>query len=380
MGRCGQLPTKLIISPGLPCAYGRSAVEVYTFRKCLLSAVYTRRTHQKPEWSREKLNVLRPLTRERRGTHYTRAVTSNAPLRSSGRCVKLANDQVQNIAKHRLPCNSSTHVAHYHSEVIVKQRRNERAWRENWRSPRKPADQRYCQTRFPHAKFREQPGRGIEPVLPWWMASCLTTKPPRPPTVIGANPADVDCGQRKKSSGFGCGIEQRTTSEKRNELREKRPAGGKSTNASMGSANSAAGRLDYRTGCSICCHRHASSPIVQPVSRTLHCLILAVADFPSAGHFSRCSSPITRNSATHSLSTTQLGGLSHFYIVHPDLKSGWENEVGIVLNDASGRRVFSGISHFPSPCIPALLYIDLASPASALKKSILKATQIPSLT
>ncbi|KAJ8891079.1 hypothetical protein PR048_010588 [Dryococelus australis] len=27
------------------------------------------------EWGREKLNVLRPLTRERRGTHYTRAVT-----------------------------------------------------------------------------------------------------------------------------------------------------------------------------------------------------------------------------------------------------------------------------------------------------------------
>ncbi|KAJ8873405.1 hypothetical protein PR048_024221 [Dryococelus australis] len=34
-------------------------------------------------------------------------------------------------------------------------------------------------------------------------------------------------------------------------------------------------------------------PIVQPASRTLHCLILAVADFPPAGHFSRCSSSIT---------------------------------------------------------------------------------------
>ncbi|KAJ8891251.1 hypothetical protein PR048_010767 [Dryococelus australis] len=38
----------------------------------------------------------------------------------------------------------------------------------------------------------------------------------------------------------------------------------------------------------------------QPASRTLHCLILAVADFPSAGHFSRCTSSIARNSATHS--------------------------------------------------------------------------------
>ncbi|KAJ8898381.1 hypothetical protein PR048_003741 [Dryococelus australis] len=35
-------------------------------------------------------------------------------------------------------------------------------------------------------------------------------------------------------------------------------------------------------------------------SRTLHCLVLAVTDFPSAGHFSRCLSSIARNSATHS--------------------------------------------------------------------------------
>ncbi|KAJ8890422.1 hypothetical protein PR048_009930 [Dryococelus australis] len=38
-----------------------------------------------PEWSREKPDVLRPLTREQRGTHYTRAVTSNGLLRLSGR-------------------------------------------------------------------------------------------------------------------------------------------------------------------------------------------------------------------------------------------------------------------------------------------------------
>ncbi|KAJ8871645.1 hypothetical protein PR048_027972 [Dryococelus australis] len=48
---------------------------------------------------------------------------------------------------------------------------------------------------------------------------------------------------------------------------------------------------------------HESSPIVQPASRTLHCLILAVADFPSADHFSRCSSSIARNSPTHSLNS-----------------------------------------------------------------------------
>ncbi|KAJ8879831.1 hypothetical protein PR048_020448 [Dryococelus australis] len=39
------------------------------------------------EWGREKLSVLRPLTRERPGTHYTSAVTSTALLhRSLNRC------------------------------------------------------------------------------------------------------------------------------------------------------------------------------------------------------------------------------------------------------------------------------------------------------
>ncbi|KAJ8869719.1 hypothetical protein PR048_028714 [Dryococelus australis] len=42
------------------------------------------------------------------------------------------------------------------------------------------------------------------------------------------------------------------------------------------------------------------SPIVQPASCTLDCLILAVADSPSTGHLFRCSSYIARNSATHS--------------------------------------------------------------------------------
>ncbi|KAJ8868581.1 hypothetical protein PR048_030119 [Dryococelus australis] len=48
-------------------------------------------------------------------------------------------------------------------------------------------------------------------------------------------------------------------------------------------------------------------PIVQPASRTLHCLILAVADFPSAGHFSRRSSCIARNSVTHPFKKKLLG-------------------------------------------------------------------------
>ncbi|KAJ8897074.1 hypothetical protein PR048_002420 [Dryococelus australis] len=54
---------------------------------------------------------------------------------------------------------------------------------------------------------------------------------------------------------------------------------------------------------------HTFSPIVQPASCTLHCLILAVAGFLSAGDLSRCSFSIARNSATHSLNNySQLLG------------------------------------------------------------------------
>ncbi|KAJ8887880.1 hypothetical protein PR048_007364 [Dryococelus australis] len=44
--------------------------------------------------------------------------------------------------------------------------------------------------------------------------------------------------------------------------------------------------------------------------------------------------------------------------------------VGIVPEDAAGRWVFSGISRFSRPCVPALLHTHLASPSSALKTSI----------
>ncbi|KAJ8894820.1 hypothetical protein PR048_000127 [Dryococelus australis] len=46
-------------------------------------------------------------------------------------------------------------------------------------------------------------------------------------------------------------------------------------------------------------------------------------------------------------------------------------QVRIVPNDASSRRVFSGIFHSPSPiCIPGLLHSHLTSPSSALKTYI----------
>ncbi|KAJ8878010.1 hypothetical protein PR048_022473 [Dryococelus australis] len=43
------------------------------------------------------------------------------------------------------------------------------------------------------------------------------------------------------------------------------------------------------------------------------------------------------------------------------------SHAGIVPDDAAGRRVFSGISRFPSPFIPVALHTYLVSPSSALK-------------
>ncbi|KAJ8872286.1 hypothetical protein PR048_025888, partial [Dryococelus australis] len=46
------------------------------------------------------------------------------------------------------------------------------------------------------------------------------------------------------------------------------------------------------------------------------------------------------------------------------------SHVGIVPDDAAGRRVFSEIPHSPRPLIPALLQSRLASPSSALNTSM----------
>ncbi|KAJ8886208.1 hypothetical protein PR048_012417 [Dryococelus australis] len=51
------------------------------------------------------------------------------------------------------------------------------------------------------------------------------------------------------------------------------------------------------------------------------------------------------------------------------------SQVVIVPDDAAGRQVFSGISRFSRPCIPALLHSHLISPASALKTSLIRAAQ-----
>ncbi|KAJ8881570.1 hypothetical protein PR048_018054 [Dryococelus australis] len=55
------------------------------------------------------------------------------------------------------------------------------------------------------------------------------------------------------------------------------------------------------------------------------------------------------------------------------------SRVGIVLSDDAGRRVFSRISRFPRPCIPALLHAYLTSPSSALRTSTLTIGKTSSL-
>ncbi|KAJ8874324.1 hypothetical protein PR048_025170 [Dryococelus australis] len=52
------------------------------------------------------------------------------------------------------------------------------------------------------------------------------------------------------------------------------------------------------------------------------------------------------------------------------------SHVGIVPDDVAGRRVFSGISSFPRPCIPALLHTHLASSSPPPKTSMFRAAQL----
>ncbi|KAJ8879967.1 hypothetical protein PR048_020588 [Dryococelus australis] len=56
------------------------------------------------------------------------------------------------------------------------------------------------------------------------------------------------------------------------------------------------------------------------------------------------------------------------------------SRVGIAPDDATARRVFSGVSRSYRPFIPALLHTHLVSPSSALNSSMLRATQTSSLT
>ncbi|KAJ8896114.1 hypothetical protein PR048_001456 [Dryococelus australis] len=72
-------------------------------------------------------------------------------------------------------------------QVSMEQHRNERAGR-NCRSPRKLVDQWHRPARFTHAKLRESQCLGIEPGLPWWEVTRLTTQSPNSPHVLATTP------------------------------------------------------------------------------------------------------------------------------------------------------------------------------------------------
>ncbi|KAJ8866415.1 hypothetical protein PR048_032258 [Dryococelus australis] len=55
------------------------------------------------------------------------------------------------------------------------------------------------------------------------------------------------------------------------------------------------------------------------------------------------------------------------------------SQMGIMPDDDTGRRVFSGISRFPSPCIPAPLQSHLISPLSTLTTLLFRVVQISQL-
>ncbi|KAJ8877790.1 hypothetical protein PR048_022246 [Dryococelus australis] len=57
----------------------------------------------------------------------------------------------------------------------------------------------------------------------------------------------------------------------------------------------------------------------------------------------------------------------NYFIPIPDRVTPGFSSVGIVPDDSVGRWVFSGISRFPRPCIPALLHSHIFSPSSAPK-------------
>ncbi|KAJ8881343.1 hypothetical protein PR048_017824 [Dryococelus australis] len=78
----------------------------------------------------------------------------------------------------------------------------------------------------------------------------------------------------------------------------------------------------------------------------------------------------------------KLAGAGHDSAADARVKRGRPrfSYIRIVPDDAAGQRVFSGISRFYHPFITALLHSHLPSPSSALKTSVLRASQISSLT
>ncbi|KAJ8884522.1 hypothetical protein PR048_016379 [Dryococelus australis] len=83
---------------------------------------------------------------------------------------------------------------------------------------------------------------------------------------------------------------------------------------------------------------------------------------PSALAYRRCSAPASNHPPVRMLTSYQCEPDSIPGAVAPRF-----SHMGIVSDDATAQWVFSGISRFPRPCIPAPLHTHLASPLSCLK-------------
>ncbi|KAJ8875211.1 hypothetical protein PR048_023106 [Dryococelus australis] len=90
--------------------------------------------------------------------------------------------------------------------------------------------------------------------------------------------------------------------------------------------------------------------------------------------FSAAISPLhqARPSRTPPVTEAALGRVVRLLAIYPPGRIGFDSRRGRtrdfrMWDDATGRRVFSGISRFPRPCIPAMIHTHLASPSSAHK-------------
>ncbi|KAJ8878006.1 hypothetical protein PR048_022469 [Dryococelus australis] len=97
------------------------------------------------------------------------------------------------------------------------------------------------------------------------------------------------------------------------------------------------------------------SPIVKRSENVEH-------DARQTRHLQLCLIHLVRLLSSHQGEPSSMPGL-----VTPGF-----SQVGIVPDDAAGRRIISEISCFPRPCIPALLHSHLISASSALKTSLLR--------
>ncbi|KAJ8867729.1 hypothetical protein PR048_031532 [Dryococelus australis] len=253
-----------------------------------------------------------------------------------------------------------------------------------------PPKRRYRPARLPTSQNPVASPPGIEPRSPWWEASNLRTTPPRHRyIVLPWLPACRVTRRREKGdeegTGHYAGLGKDLISRRYNT--EIVPDGGISRHAQPClSQEDAAVEIRYRRYCSLLADR----------ARNLHgledkrCRVPAKYSLGIQGDLSRhrtakeqrgsgkvnAGSFRCRGGLVVRLLTSLLGEPGSI----PGGVTTRLTHLGIVPDNAAGRRVFSGLSRFPLFPIPALLCIQFTSPSSTLKTSLLRATQISSLT